>query len=801
MKQLVFKKLVLGSVMSFVAIQPVWAAQVEGVDLPFYTPDTLAAVGGTATIESSINLERVLGISAYHNDFIYQYGDIKLNINGFKDYLDSPSVEAIGAFGHKLVVDKINLDVKNEDVVYDGSFIGIGASNGAEVVVGNNSKIEIRGIAQHGVYGVLSSQAKKVEVGDNVELRVTNKGDYEAVGIIGSGSSEIIVGKNVQIFSFGDKNSVGIEASGNSKINIDEKATIVSTSKTFATGVLANQSSIIDFKSGAVITAMTTTEADDVAIGVAAKENGMVIFNGNADIRSSHSSEYSFSLFAEGGSIVAKKGYYGIFGNILNSSNGTINMDLAQGSTFNGAITTMDTSQTTLSLTEDSMWNMSGSSSLTDLVNDNSTIFSMNYDQQFQTLTVNNLSGNEGKIWLGINAAENVNNSDRIFIKDTFTGTQNLVLYDINKYTPIGDEAVGSILATVNNGTGVFKVGDGENGLYWNLYELDQRKTGDTSGNYKTDWYLKSINKDEEKPTTTVESILSANALNYHTWRNENDKLLKRLGELRLNGEGEVGVWFKAQGSKISRDSGFNFANKYQSYELGYDKKVSATGNKTRYQGLAIAYTDGNSSYKRGSGDNSSKSLSFYSTDIGAKGHYLDVVVKISNMDNDFVVYDTNNKKITGDYNNIGVSLSTEYGRKNELKNGWYIEPQAQLTLGYFGGDKYTSSNGVKINQSSINSAVGRLGFNIGKEIGKKGVVYAKANLLHEFGGDYDVTMQEGKTRIKRSDSFNDTWFEYGVGASLLTSKNSYLYFDIERSAGSDFKKDWQWNIGARWAF
>ena len=242
----------------------------------------------------------------------------------------------------------------------------------------------------------------------------------------------------------------------------------------------------------------------------------------------------------------------------------------------------------------------------------------------------------------------------------------------------------------------------------------------------------------EKKPdllTTSVNTILSANALNYHTWRTENDKLLQRMGELRHNGEESKGAWFRVKGSKIGRGGKFGFDNKYTAYELGYDEVAKRTVDKTRYQGAAISYTDGSSSYSRGSGDNSSKAISFYNTEIGSKGHYLDLVLKISNMDNDFTVYDTNSNKITGDFNNTGVALSAEYGRKNALKNGWYIEPQAQFTLGYLGGDSYTASNGIEVNQSGIKSTVGRVGFNIGKEIGSKGIFYAKANLLHEFGG------------------------------------------------------------------
>jgi len=85
--------------------------------------------------------------------------------------------------------------------------------------------------------------------------------------------------------------------------------------------------------------------------------------------------------------------------------------------------------------------------------------------------------------------------------------------------------------------------------------------------------------------------------------------------------------------------------------------------------------------------------------------------------------------------------------------------------------------------------------------VGNKGVVYVKANLLHEFGGGYDVTMTDSTGRVKVSDSFDDTWFEYGLGAAVTMGSNSQLYVDVERSSGSDFKKDWTWNAGVRWNF
>lgn len=459
---------------------------------------------------------------------------------------------------------------------------------------------------------------------------------------------------------------------------------------------------------------------------------------------------------------------------------------------------------THLSLINGSKWDMAGSSYITDLNLGENSVVNLNYSSDvipknnYRVLRVyNNLIGNGGTFNMDIDASKNVQNSDRIYISGTHEGTHYITLNNIGASI---DGAKGTILVSVADEQGDFKANDSEGTLYWNTYKLSKKTDGVTNG-YTVDWVLDEVEKKPDLLTTSVNTILSANALNYHTWRTENDKLLQRMGELRHNGEEAKGAWFRVKGSKIGRGGKFGFDNKYTAYELGYDEVAKRTVDKTRYQGAAISYTDGSSSYSRGSGGNSSKAISFYNTEIGSKGHYLDLVLKISNMDNDFTVNDTNSNKITGDFNNTGVALSAEYGRKNALKNGWYIEPQAQFTLGYLGGDCYTASNGIEVNQSGIKSAVGRVGFNIGKAIGSKGIIYAKANLLHEFGGSYNVTMTDSSGRVNVSDSFNDTWFEYGIGAAFASGKNSHVYFDIERSSGSDFTKDWLWNIGARWSF
>ena len=641
-----------------------------------------------------------------------------------------------------------------------------------------------------------------IEVGDNLELNVINAGTGWTYGIDSYDGATISVGDGLRLFVTGGKDTRGVEVGFNdAKVTLGENACIIANSRDgVALGVFVFNKGKFEAAKDLVIN-VSADDGSQWAAGVLAQGTGSEAVLNGAVISATEGGTASYAIYTyNNGSVVGNAGKYNIYGNILNNSGGTVDLTANRGSFIEGWISTASTAETNISLEEASYWKVTGDSNLTHLHNDNS-IVDMTHDSNiFSTLTVDNLSGENGVIKMDIDASQNSLNSDKLYVTDTLTGTQYIDLYEVNGYTPVGEEGVGTVLATVNNHNGSFAAVDGEGTLYWKRYELDHQDTADTSGNYTKDWYLKQVTNIDQ-PTTSTDTILAANALNYHMWRTENDKLLQRMGELRHNGEEARGAWFRLRGTKIGRDGKFDFENMYTSYELGYDTITKNTDDKIRYQGAAVSYVDGDSSYNRGSGDNSSKAISFYNTETGSKGHYLDVVFKVSNLENDFKVYDTKNNKITGDFNNTGVSLSAEYGRKNVLHNGWYIEPQAQFTLGYLGGDSYTTSNGIEVSQSGIKSAVGRIGFNIGKEVGSKGVVYAKANLLHEFGGSKKEKMYDGRDRVKVGDTFNDTWFEYGVGAAFAAGKNSHVYLDVERSSGSDFTKDWQWNIGARWTF
>ena len=341
-----------------------------------------------------------------------------------------------------------------------------------------------------------------------------------------------------------------------------------------------------------------------------------------------------------------------------------------------------------------------------------------------------------------------------------------------------------------------YDINDPENDIYNAKFGNASYVTGEGAKN----WFIYNV---IENPTGSVETAIGAGPAVYHMWR-ENDQIMKRMGDLRFNGVEEKGVWFRLKNSKISRNGAFGFDSKYRQYELGYDNVIKQTDKFTRYGGMSLSYTDMDNGYNQGSGDSDGFATNFYVTQIGSKGHYLDLVAKLQHIESDFTAVNKDGSKVTGDFDNTGISLSAEYGRKSALADsGWYIEPQVQLTLGYLGGSRYKTSNDLEVQQGSITSALGRLGFNIGKDINSKTNIYIKGSWMHEFGGSYKSTLHDytGGDHVTIEQSYNDTWFEYGVGASIQTGKNNQIYFDVERSAGSDFKKDWNWNVGARWSF
>lgn len=446
-----------------------------------------------------------------------------------------------------------------------------------------------------------------------------------------------------------------------------------------------------------------------------------------------------------------------------------------------------------LTLNDGSVWNDFDYDSTIQVLDTSKAKVDMQ-DDKFKRLSIGTLKGDKSTFNMDIDAGTNTNNSDRLYIAGTHSGNHYITLNNVNADGNT-DGAAGTVLVSVKDEQGNFFANDKEGSLYWNKYTLDMQDSA-TAG-YTKDWYLKKVEFIPSKPTTSVDAVDATQRLAFANWV-EDDKLMQRMGDLRHETNNEEGVWVRVKGGKYSGDG---FSNRHTMYQLGYDDVVKNTDKLKRYQGVAFSYDDGKNSFNRGSGKLKAKSIGFYSTDLRNKGHYLDLALKIYDADSDFTVFDTEGKKIIGAFDNSGISLSAEYGRKKYLDEHWSIEPQAQLTLGYLGGARYTTSNGIHVSQSDPNSVLGRIGCNFMYDMDEKNTVYLKANWLHQFAGNYGATLTNGNDSLRIDNHDHDTWFEYGFGFACMTGKNNHLYADVERSTGGSLRKNWQWNAGMFWTF
>lgn len=282
------------------------------------------------------------------------------------------------------------------------------------------------------------------------------------------------------------------------------------------------------------------------------------------------------------------------------------------------------------------------------------------------------------------------------------------------------------------------------------------------------------------------------------------DRLNKRLGEARyINSEEDEGMWVRIRHDRIGKDDAYRSQNTM--YELGYDQKQECDNGERRV-GMAIDYMHGDTGYDQiaGKGEIDRYGLWLYDTWMGDKGHYADYVAKWGHLSNDFEIYNSRGE-VTGDYSNNVFSVSAEYGRKKDIGNDWYFEPQVQAQLARVTGADYTTSQGTKVSVDGINSLIGRAGFRLGKDFGeeKQSTVYIKADVLHEFLGDQDIRAFDGTTSGWQAVSYENegTWYDVGLGFAAMMSKNSYAFMDFEKSFGNDNDETYQINVGIQWSF
>ena len=644
-----------------------------------------------------------------------------------------------------------------------------------------NTSINLTNTDLNSQYAAVAEFGGQINLGDSStkNINITATGENPTAVMAYRGGAKVnITGDDVHITSHGVNYANGIWAQSNdvnrtnpSTININAKNTVidVSTDNTViedgeneAIGIVSYSGSTVNVTGNLTVnagTAISTRGNSEVNINQDGK--GTVKLNG--DISFNYNGPTSGT---------------GIDSNVninLTNADSMLNGNIIKTGKAPSEKATVD--KMTLSLSNNATWNSTAVSFVNNLNLSNGGTVNLNGDTHTIDV-VNKLSSDGGvvstanldsKLVLDSGATNNVK-------KLTVKGT-GAVADKIAK-----DSTVASKLANV-----VTTSDDTSKSIATNVTTDEGVIAGAYNGTVNTDGTVSG----KQSINTSNQGISSMAAISMMTWRQENNDMNKRLGEIR-DSKGKEGVWARMVRGEAKYDAR-NIKNQYNYYQLGYDTRVSDNW----IVGGAFTYTDGESSFTKGSGTNKHTGFAVYGSQLRDDGSFIDLIARYAHMKNDF---DTVTGAGDGDYSTNGYSISAEYGKRFHQDNGFWIEPQAELTYGYITSADFTTDRGVRAHQDSMDSFVGRLGVSLGKDI-ERGNVYVRASYLYDFDGDAKMHMNYGDISTPFSEDLGGGWWEFGVGTNLDLGHNTHFYADLEKTTGGDVTTPWQWNAGFRFSF
>lgn len=662
------------------------------------------------------------------------------------------------------------------------------APDGKVTIQGAKINVSAEGKTARGLY---AQDNNKISVGNaGSDIQISAKGE-DAVGVLALVHGSVdLNGKNavIKAESSGNQASEGIHVQNNDMTDTDHRATVnINTENTTIhadSALVAMSHSVLNVNSNLVThgkNAILTRGNSDVNINMDGKHttqlNGDIVFNyDGASSGTAIDSNVNVNLNGEG-----------------SFWTGNTKAEWNNGNEGKPDADKMQVSHMTLQVENGAQWNPT---SVKEVGNNSASAGS-------QAVALNSLKLNNGVVNLDSDKLD-ANSPVKV---ENISGNGTITTNSLDNKLVIDDKAAGTKLKVEGSG----EIGDKILAGKATLEDLAATaKVGDKTASDEVETQdgiiagkmFAKVRADGTIDASTIEkaiqphnqAVSSMANLSLMTWRQENNDMNKRLGEVRAS-EGSQGIWARmARGQ--SKYGAQGIKNQYNYYQLGYDSKIS----KDWILGGAFTYTDGDSSYINGSGTNKHTGFAVYGSNLRDDGSFIDLIAKYAHMKNDF---DVNGGVGSGDYSTNGLSFSAEYGKRFQ-QEGYWIEPQAELTYGRVSSADFTTKNGARVHQDSMDSLVGRLGFSLGKDI-KQGNVYVRASYLYDFKGETWAQMTSEAVGSDRAPVYKTDlgggWWEFGVGTNLNLGHDTHFYLDVETTAGGDVDTPWQWNAGVRYSF
>ena len=774
--------------------------QAQGTDAPVYgvyseTGSNVLIAGNTAEISTAGGKNGSygkIGSSAIYAD----KSNIKVDANKIVVNTDKAKENAYAVYGNC------------------GSHITLGKDANSEVQISSNSEGNAMGVVvATASTSATTAAASQVNI-QGAKINVAAEGGPKARGLYAQDKNEIILGNagsDIHISAKGE-DAAGVIAIEHGSVALNgQNAVIDVDGSKYSTGIHVQNNDMTDEANRATVNVNTENTTINAVTALSAMSHSVLNVNsnlvtngknailtrGNSDVNINTDGQHTTQL---NGDIVF---------NYDEASSGTgidsnVNVNLnGEGSSWTGNTKAewnsasgkpdeakLAVSHMNLNVENGAQWNPT-------------TIKSQNNETNgMENIAINNLALNNGIINLD---SSNLAGDDAVNIEN-LTGTGGTINTDsVDNKLSIENKAADTSL-TVNGTkevTDAIASGNADLQKLADVVKSNDKSAADTVtsdandiiGGYSAKVLDGKVVDDSVKTVENATNRAISDIMNISlmTWRQENNDMNKRLGELR-DSKGEHGAWARmARGE--SKYGSQNVKNQYNYYQVGYDEKLSTNPNWT--VGVALTRTEGNSTFAAGSGENKHTGLAIYGSYLSDSGSFVDLIAKYARLDNE---YKTVGAGVgDADYKENAYSLSAEYGKRFTNDNGFWIEPQVELTYGTVGSVDYLTNKGYSVHKDSTDSLVGRLGVALGKNI-KQGNVYVRASYLYDFDGESTVTMSGAGTASFKQD-LGGGWWEVGVGTNLNLSDATHLYFDVEKTYGGNVATPWQWNAGVRWSF